>query len=236
MLLSFPFPTITASATHLHLLTFIPRVPLAPRRDTSLSGRSIPHHTTTYTTHTSHHTSSISTNQALTPQVLHEHEREQNSLHENSTYPHTVDTSLDAGFDSLGVDMPYSVHSRVLQDPVGMAPLEHFEVDSAYPYQQYNSYQPAAPQQTHSYHDTQYANVASQSEAQYHQDASSSIHAAAAFPASGFDSQYVVYYAPQQEYYIPTTTQGEATGPGNDLAAVGTQFDSYVPSGYAQGF
>jgi hypothetical protein len=121
-----------------------------------------------------------------------------------------------------------------------MAPSERFEAHSTYPYQQYNSYEPIPL----SYHnpsplrpETQYANIAYQSEAQHGQYISSSVDAEASDRGpSQMDGPNVVYCPPQQDYYVQTTANGDATDPGNDLAAVGTQFDGHIPSGYAQSF
>jgi hypothetical protein len=116
-----------------------------------------------------------------------------------------------------------------------MTPLEHFETDSTYLYQQYNSYQPVLSQLDNLQGEAHYADVIHQSEAQYNQQAPASFHTRAA-SNSGSGQRELVYYAPEQEYYIPTTTNGEATGPGNDLAALGTQFDGHASSVYAQTF
>jgi hypothetical protein len=117
-----------------------------------------------------------------------------------------------------------------------MTPLEVFEADLTYPYQQYNSYQPIPPQYHNFSHEGEYGHVTHRTGIQYHQYIPSPVHTAASNPGFAGEGQNIVYYAPQQEYYIPTTTHGEATSPGNDLAAVGTQFDSHVSSGYAQTF
>ena len=207
------------------LLTSFSRIPSTSRRDTTLPSRPLP-----YRSDNSHH-NPPSAYQAFTPQVLHEHEHSQLALHHDPTYRHTIhtqhDNQLDSSFDSLGVVMPDSVQSRVVQDPVGMTPYQRFEVESTYPYQRYNSYEPVIPQQQTSYPQPQYSNVAHH---QY-QHTTTSVHAAATSPSPAAQ----VYYAPQQEYYYaPATTYGEATSPGNDLAAVGTQFDGYVSTGYAQ--
>jgi hypothetical protein len=218
-------------------LTSNPRIPSASRRESTLSRRSIPSHATSDNPQNSYH-HSTSTYQALTPQALHEHEHPQLSLQQTPTYLHTVhvqhNNQFEAGFNGLGVDLHDSVFSKVIQQPVGMTPLELFEVDSTYPYQQYNSYQPILPPNHNSYHEGQYANVTHQSEAQCHHNPAS-VHVAVSNPGDGQEHE-VVYYAPQQDYYIPTTANGEAASPGNDLAAVGTQFDGHVPSGYAQTF
>ncbi|KAN0092067.1 hypothetical protein V8E51_017914 [Hyaloscypha variabilis] len=215
-------------------------IPSTSRRDTPLPSRPIPCHATQNTSHHYHH-NPPSTYQPLTQQVLHEHEHSQLALHQDPTYFHTIhaqhSNQLDAGFDSLGVDVPDSVHYSAVQDHTGMTPLEHFEVDSTYPYQQYNSYQPLPPQQQVSYHQPQYSNAAHQSAAHEHQQPPSPANIETSNPGSGPQGQSIVYYAPQQEYYyVPTTTYGEVTSSGNDLAAVGTQFDGYVPTGYAQTF
>jgi hypothetical protein len=213
-------------------------VPSNPRGDATLSSRSIPYHATSNNPHNTQHNLS-STYQALTPQVFHEHNQSQLSLHLNPTYLHTVHieqiNQVEAGFDALGVDLPDSIYSRVVQHPVGMTPIELFEAQS-YPYQQHNSYRPILPQHHDPHHEAQYGDVARHSKAQYHQYIPSPTHTAASNPGFTGEGQNIVYYAPQQEYYIPTTTHGEAMSPGNDLAAVGTQFDGHVSSGYAQTF
>ncbi|KAE9366889.1 hypothetical protein N431DRAFT_487362 [Stipitochalara longipes BDJ] len=200
-------------------LTFFSSMPSISRRETSLASPSSTPNNTYHNLPPASH--------ALTPQVLHEHEHSQLALQQDPNYLRTAynqhTTQLHASFDSLGVDLPDSVYSRAVQEPVGMTPPERFEFDSTYPHQ------PVLPQQHTSYHNSQYSHIALQSEPQQHQHAPP--------PDSSLQGQNVVYYAPQQEYYyIPATTYGEATGPGNDLAAVGTQFGGYVPQGYAQTF
>jgi hypothetical protein len=116
-----------------------------------------------------------------------------------------------------------------------MTPLEHYETHSTYPYQQWNSYQPVLLQQDNLQGEAHYADVVHQSEEQYNQQAPVSFHSRAA-SNTGSGQRELVYYAPQQEYYMPTTTYREATSPGNDLAAVGTQFNGHASSGYAQTF
>ncbi|KAH8768784.1 hypothetical protein BGZ57DRAFT_467673 [Hyaloscypha finlandica] len=213
-------------------------VPSTPGRGTTLSGRSIPYQAAPNTSDNSHHTSSTSPYHTINPEVLDQHEHSQLSLHQSPSYLHTVHTQytsqLEAGFNSLGVDLPDSMHSRVVHEPVGLTPLERTEADSTYPYEQHNSYQPISPQHQYLHHEAQYTSVAHQSEAQNTYAVPSSVHVSPSNPDSGLEGQYVVYYAPQQDSYYPTTTHGEATGPGNALAAVGTQFDGYVPSVYAQ--
>jgi hypothetical protein len=198
----------------------------------------MPYHVASSTLHSSHH-NSASTYQALTPQVLHEYNHSQLSLHQNPTYFHTVHlqhtNQLETGFNSLGVDLPDTVQSKLFGDPVGMTPLEHYETHSTYPYQQCNSYQPVLLQQDNLQGEAHYADVVHQSEEQYNQQAPVSFHSRAA-SNTGSGQRELVYYAPQQEYYMPTTTYGEATSPGNDLAAVGTQFNGHASSGYAQTF
>lgn len=122
--------------------------------------------------------------------------------------------------------MPDAVYAQAAQTSLGMTPLERFEAHSAYPYQQHNSYQPL--------HEGQYADVAHSPRTHHDGHSPSSAHAAASNPGSGQVGHDNVYYAPQQEYYYVHTTNGEATSPGNDLAAVGTQFDGQVSYSYAQ--
>jgi hypothetical protein len=116
-----------------------------------------------------------------------------------------------------------------------MTPLEHYETHSTYLYQQYNSYQPVRSQQDNLQGEAHYADIVHQSEEQSNQQAPVSFLSRAA-SNTGSGQRELVYYAPQQEYYMPTTTYGEATSPGNDLAAVGTQFNGHASSGYAQTF
>ncbi|PMD33811.1 hypothetical protein L207DRAFT_146561 [Hyaloscypha variabilis F] len=235
-----PFHIFRPLPPILLLLTSSSSVPSASRRDTTPPSPPVPYRASSNKPHNSHH-SPPSAYRPLTPQVLHEHEHSQLALHQDPTYFHTIhaqhSNQLHTGFDSLGVDVPDSVHYSTVQDPVGMTPLERFEVDSTYPYQQYNSYEPVPPQQYTSYYPQQYSNAAHQSEAQPLQHTPTSLQSAPSNTGSRPQGQSIVYYAPQQEYYyVPTTTYGEATSPGNDLAAVGTQFDGYVPTGYAQTF
>lgn len=229
-----PILLLAVSATHVPLLTYVPRAPSGQGIST-LPIRSS-HHSCPATltpAHNSHPTYSP-TYHALAPYILSEHEHSQLSLHQNPACLHNFQTQytnqLEAGFNTLGVELPAYTHTRIIQGSIGMTPSERFEAHSTYPYQQYNSYQPIAPQ-------TQHANIAHQSEAQHGQCTSSSVHAAASNPgATQMDGRNVIYFAPQQEYYPQTTVYGDDTGPGNALAAVGTQFDCHVPSEYAQTF
>jgi len=225
---------LAVSATHVPLLTDVPREPSGQGISTLPIRPSHHFHPATQTSIYNSHPTYSPTYHALTPYILSELEPSQLSLHQNPAHLHNVQTQytnqLEAGFNTLGVELPAYTHTRIVQGPIGLTPSERFEAHSTYPYQQYNSYQPITPQ-------TQHVNTAHQSKAQHGQYASSSVHVAASNPgATQMDGRNVVYFAPQQEYYPQTTVYGDDTGPGNALAAVGTQFDGHVPSEYTQTF
>jgi hypothetical protein len=155
---------------------------------------------------------------------------------------HTVQThqtdQIGANLNAFGVELPAYAHANVVQDTVSMTPLESFEACSTYPHQQYSSYQPIELSHHNSQPpclDTQHTNIAHQHELPHDPHISFSVHGEASKAGSEqMDGQNVVYFAPQQEYYLQTTAHGDAAGLGNDLAAIGTQFDGHISSGYAQ--
>ncbi len=167
---------------------------------------------------------------AFTPQVIHQHNSTQVSLHQSPEYIQTLQQNhtnhVSKGVATLNLHLSPYMHTRLVHNQAGMLPMDRLEVPFDATYQCHSPFQP--PNLSHN--STSY-----QTMPQGNQDSTSSLQLDAnseyEYENASDNTRSLLCRDPQQGWCIQTNPANHVAG--GDFTAVGTQFEGCSDLGYA---
>jgi hypothetical protein len=128
---------------------------------------------------------------------------------------------VERAFESLGMPLEEDVLGKLCQEPVAMLPIEQFQASTTQPFHT-NTYNVALPIVN--------GTATAHASLEY-------IHGISSIAADADEGTMTdaVVFAPERPHYVSGSVYGyDIAAPGNDLAAVGSQFvsDPYVSDPY----
>lgn len=167
---------------------------------------------------------------ALTPQALQDFDLHQECSHRDVHLEYLQANQaqrIKHGLDSLGIYLEHTKHAKVCQEPVGMIPTERFQASTDHPF--HTSAYKGQPAMN--------GNISAKPPSQEYTYGASSIVAnhygeeASYSPSRGADP---VVFFPDRTYNVPVfECAQDVVDWKNDVAGIGTQFDSYAYSNHA---